>query len=154
MGLLGFIWNIFRAKRSANVLAPGRGWTVPVVGEASYQADIESLYRKHGGDGHDLKVSAVVAPEEGNQFDANAVRIEIDGRTVGYLSRSMAVEYRAALGVTVGRCSAKIGGGHETHRSRPRHCIVALYSFYRRPAFVAAPEIHKHGTEIGPACRG
>lgn len=113
MGLVDFLSAIFGSTRAANSLAPGRGWSVLVVGEASYQHAIQSLYRKHGGRGHDLKVTAVVAPEEGNEFDANAVRVEIDGRRVGYLSREMAVEYRAALGETAGQCSAKLVGGYE-----------------------------------------
>ena len=66
MGLLDLISNILGFTKSANILAPGRGWTVLVVGEASYQTDIRSLYRKHGGRGHDLKVSAAVVPEDGN----------------------------------------------------------------------------------------
>lgn len=111
MGLLDFISSIFGSPAPANMLAPGRGWTVLVVGEASYQDDISALYRMHGGEGHDLKVTATVEPEDGNEFDANAVRVEIDGRRVGYLSREMAVEYRAALGATAGQCSAKIVGG-------------------------------------------
>ena len=42
---------------------PGRGWIVPVVGEAAYQDALRSVYRKNGGDGHDLKVGAVLTPE-------------------------------------------------------------------------------------------
>jgi hypothetical protein len=61
MGLLDLFSTFFRSSTPGNVLAPGRGWTVPVVGEASYQDDIQSLYRKHGGSGHDLKVGATVA---------------------------------------------------------------------------------------------
>lgn len=112
MGLLDFLSGMFGRTKRVNVLAPGRGWTVPVVGEAPYQAAIQSLYRKHGGRGHDLKVSAFVVPDS-HAFNANAVRIEIEGRTVGYFSRRMAVEYRAALGETAGYCSAKIVGDHD-----------------------------------------
>lgn len=127
MGLLDFFSAIFGSSAPANVLAPGRGWTVPVVGEASYQDAIQSLYRKHGGRGHDLKVAAVVVPEDGNEFDANAVRVEIDGRKVGYLSRGMAVEYRAALGDTAGQCSAKIVGGYELDDGSTAHFGVKLH---------------------------
>ncbi len=127
MGLFDFFSAIFVSSTPENALAPGRGWTVPVVGEASYQAAIRSLYRKHGGKGHDLKVTATVTPEAGNAFDANAVQIEIDGRTVGYLSREMAVEYRAALGATAGQCSAKIVGGHELEDGSAAHFGVKLH---------------------------
>ena len=126
MRLFDFISTIFGLTTPANVLAPGRGWTVLVVGEASYQETIQSLYRKHGGSGHDLKVGAAVVPEDGNDFDANAVRIEVDGRTVGYLSREMAADYRAALGETAGQCSAKIVGGHELDDGSTAHFGVKL----------------------------
>jgi hypothetical protein len=127
MGLLDFLSAIFGSSAPADAFAPGRGWTVPVVGEASYQADIRSLYRKHGGRGHDLKVTATVTPEAGNAFDVNAVRVEIDGRRVGYLSREMAVQYRAALAETSGQCSAKIVGGHLLDDGSTAHFGVKLH---------------------------
>ncbi|KRQ92555.1 hypothetical protein [Bradyrhizobium valentinum] len=113
---MNFVTDFFSALfgfRKSSILAPGRGWIVPVVGEVAYQEVLRYLYREKGGNGHDLKVVAVVTPEDGNEFDANAVRIDIDGRTVGYFSREMAVEYRAVLGADAGQCGAKIVGGFE-----------------------------------------
>jgi hypothetical protein len=101
--------SVGRSRRTSSPRdADGR---CPLSGEASYQTALQSLYRKHGGKGHDLKVTALVVPD-GNVFDANAVRVEIGDRTAGYLSREKTVEYRAALGETAGQCSAKIVGGH------------------------------------------
>ena len=74
---MGFLRRLFGYKQTSS-LAPGRGWVVPVVGESHYQDVLEMLYRKNGGSGHDIKVSAALVPEDDNAFDPNAVRIEID----------------------------------------------------------------------------
>jgi hypothetical protein len=58
---------------------------------------------------------------------ANAVRVEIDGRRVGYLPRELAFEYRAALGETAGQCSAKIVGGYERDDGSTDHFGVKLH---------------------------
>ena len=72
-----------------------------MVGEPHYQDVLQILYRKRGNSGHDIKVSTALVPEDGNAFDPNAVRIEIESRGVGYLPRETALEYRAALGKSI-----------------------------------------------------
>lgn len=107
------IWaRIFGASDPKGELAPGRGWTVRVVGESQYQAALARQYRKHGGTEHDVKVTAELLPQADNEHDANAVRVMVGGAVVGYLPREAAAEYCAALGDTAGRCSAKIVGGY------------------------------------------
>lgn len=110
---MGFLRRLFGFKQRRAVLRPGRGWIVPVAGELQYQDALQMLYRKNGGSGNDIEVSAALVPEDDNAFDPNAVRIEIEFRDVGYLPREMAQEYRAALGESIGQCSAKIVGGFE-----------------------------------------
>src|SRR6266404_4667984 len=109
---MGFFRRLFGFKQTSS-LAPERGWIVPVVGESHFQDALQMIYRKNGGSGHDIKVTAALVPENGNAFDLNAVRVEIKSRGVGYLPREMALEYRAAVGENVGQCSAKIVGGFE-----------------------------------------
>jgi hypothetical protein len=94
-----------------SVLAPGRGWTTEVVGELPCQADIERQYLLHGGTEHDAKATATLIPDDNNEYDGNAVRVEIGGCLVGYLPRERAAEYRSAVGAISGRCGAKIVGG-------------------------------------------
>lgn len=120
-----FLKRLFGSRR-AGTLASGRGWIVPVVGEASYQSALQVLYRKNGGTGHDLKVSAVLVPEDDNAFDPNAVRVEIGSRRVGYLAREMALQYREALGGSSGQCGAKIVGGFELDDGSLAHFGVKL----------------------------
>jgi hypothetical protein len=101
-------------------LAPGRGWTVPVVGESNFQDALKRIHQR--GNGHDVKATATLSPEPANKHDSNAVRVSIDGHTVGYLSRDMAPSY--AMGET--RCSAKVCGGFELQDGSMAHCGVKL----------------------------
>lgn len=81
-----------------------------VVGESNYQHNISPLE-----DRDDL--IAVLVPEKNNPYDKNAVRVEIDRKTVGYLSRDDAVSFRGKLkrkSMTgqATKCKAYITGGH------------------------------------------
>jgi hypothetical protein len=107
---MSFFRRLFGLSQ-ARILAPGRGWTTEVVGELQCQADIERQYRLHGGTEHDAKATATLIPEDNNEYDANAVRVEIGGRLVGYLPRERAAEYRSAVGTASSRCGAKMVGG-------------------------------------------
>ena len=122
---MGFLRRLFGFEPTSN-LAPGRGWIVPVVGESHFQDALQLAYRKNGGSGHDIKVSAALVPEDDNAYDPNAVRVEIDSRGVGYLPREMGLEYRAALGESIGQCSAKIVGGFELDDGSSAHFGVKL----------------------------
>ena len=71
--------------------------TLEVVGESNYQ---EALWTIVGGRRRDrvrYDVAAVLLPEPDNRFDANAIKVLIDGNLVGYLSRQDAVAYGPGL---------------------------------------------------------
>ena len=71
--------------------------TLEVVGESNYQ---EALWKIVGGRRRDRvrhDVAAVLLPEPDNRFDANAIKVLIDGNLVGYLSRQDAVAYGPGL---------------------------------------------------------
>jgi len=63
-----------------------------VVGESQYQLALRLIEEKHG-----RICWAKLVPEPGNPFDRNAVMVEIDGHTVGYLSRAEAKRYQRRL---------------------------------------------------------
>jgi hypothetical protein len=68
-----------------------------VVGELAYQ---DALWRLCGGTTGDrirCDIVAVLVPEPANPYDANAIAVQIDGQTVGYLSRATAQEYLSGL---------------------------------------------------------
>jgi hypothetical protein len=123
---MGFFKRLFGLGPGSHHLAPGRGWVVPVVGESHYQNVLQALHQENGGEDDDAKAVAALVPEPDNAFDINAVRIEIDSHTVGYLSQEMALQYRKAVGEGIGLCSAKIVGGFELYDGSMAHYGVKL----------------------------
>jgi hypothetical protein len=85
MGLFDLLF-----RRQPADFVNGSGWTIEVVGELQYQGNLLKQYRRAGSTGHDVTVGAVLTPENSNRFDENAVRVEIGGRVVGYLTRDIA----------------------------------------------------------------
>jgi hypothetical protein len=87
------------------------------VGESYNQAPLRSIAEAHPGRGRledsaACEVQAMLIPELENQHDANAVRVEIEGKKVGYLSRPDAVRYRSVPGRrSPGPIAALIVGG-------------------------------------------
>lgn len=55
---------------------------VEIVGESHYQDALSAIAGGKTHDGHQLPVHARLIPEDGNPFDPNAVRIEIQGKKV------------------------------------------------------------------------
>jgi hypothetical protein len=58
-----------------------------VVGESRYQNHLQALAGNHGTDSAAVSATAILMPEPTNQYDKNAVCININGKTVGYLSK-------------------------------------------------------------------
>lgn len=94
-----------------------------VVGESYYQDNIERVsYRK--------TLLAKLIPDNNNQYDSNAVRIEIDNLTVGHLSRECAIQFRAFLvnnglnETDITSCFASIIGGHTKAGRKTSYGIV------------------------------
>lgn len=98
-----------------------------VVGEANYQAALKRMAGSHGFDSANVEKVALIVPEGNNKHDKLAVRVDIDGETVGYLSRDDARSFRRRLaskkiGVQPTTCGALICGGF-----RSRNGQVASY---------------------------
>lgn len=93
---------------SLDISAKGcRDELVNVVGESNYQPAIrEACGWKPGTDTH-FECFAELVPEPTNRYDPNAVRVDIDGACVGYLSREDAVE----LGPAISEALAEHGSG-------------------------------------------
>jgi hypothetical protein len=116
---MGSIWTKLLG-RSPVELAIGRGWTIHAVCEISFQDVLRDL---KGSCDKDLRVTATLVPEPGNKFDAMAVRIEINGRTVGFLPRTLASSY---LLDTSCECAAQITGGCELENGTKADFGVSL----------------------------
>jgi hypothetical protein len=63
-----------------------------IVGESYRQDAIQGLWA-----GPDVTFDAIMIPESNNSHDRNAVRVEIKGVHVGYLSRDTAKDYRSSM---------------------------------------------------------
>jgi predicted Zn-ribbon and HTH transcriptional regulator len=99
--------------------------TLEVVGESHYQ---EALWEAVGG----IRVDpvredcvALLVPEPNNPYDPNAVRVVVEGKTVGYLSRENAALYLPGLRRLMANCHGGLvalrgvivgGGPRENHR--------------------------------------
>jgi hypothetical protein len=72
-------------KRCAIIKGDGK-FGFPIVGESHYQAELGEIARARGDDLSRRLVAALLVPEPNNFFDRHAVAVQIDKRTVGYLS--------------------------------------------------------------------
>ncbi|MCX7358073.1 MAG: HIRAN domain-containing protein [Alphaproteobacteria bacterium] len=100
------------------ITGPGT-FAVEVVGVSRRQDALVAIVEAHGRSGRAVTLDALLILESSNPHDANAVRVEIDGALIGYLSRENAAFYRADLAAantpdaTI-QCKARIVGGFET----------------------------------------
>ncbi len=116
MGL--FDWLLSKVSKNTSVpTIPGSGtYSIAIVGESRYQAALASICNGRSEEGYEKIVQAVLIYEDDNPYDDKAIRVEIQGQTVGYLSRENARLYRkrreaaGQKGITI-TCSAKIVGG-------------------------------------------
>jgi hypothetical protein len=112
------------------ITGPGQ-FAVDVVGVSRRQNALAVIVDRHGRSGRTVTVDATLILESTNPHDANAVRVEIDGELIGYLSRDNARRYRADLAAagqpqaTV-RCKGRIVGGFETSDGERAHFGVRL----------------------------
>ena len=115
-----FLHRVLRGRRGSKVDVPtftieGPGdFDVEVVGESHYQEALRGIVK---GKGYVREqYSARLVCEDRNRHDSSAVRVDIMGRTVGYLPRATAVEYRRVIaskcvGTATGIVQAVICGG-------------------------------------------
>jgi hypothetical protein len=84
-----------------------------VVGESNYQRNLKRICGGKTRDGVEAFKTATLILEPENPHDENAVRIDIDGMTVGYLSRQEAIRWHRRRPPRSHQCSAVIRGGWE-----------------------------------------
>jgi len=98
--------------------APTGEYSQEIVGEMQSQAALERLAggRPDHGASCEVEVTAMLIWEDHNPADSMAIRVDVDGQVVGYLSRATARVYRRWLTEAGhhGRpaiCMARIVGG-------------------------------------------
>jgi hypothetical protein len=83
-------------ENSLRLSGDGR-FHVSVVGESNYRREFQRIFGPPTTDGIDQECDALLWFEDDNPFDDHAVRVDIEGQTVGYLSREDARRYRIWL---------------------------------------------------------
>lgn len=132
MGLLSWFFGESKNESLPLVNLKGTGaYNLEVVGEASYQSALVNICGGHSPDGHKLQVRAILTHEDGNRHDDKAVRVDIEGQTVGYLNRENARQYRQKLTEAgfpghPAACDAKIVGGRVRKGGEKTHFGVYL----------------------------
>jgi hypothetical protein len=126
VGVAAYLWLRNRLRRNNALLPEGRlpgpgTFEFDIVGESNYQAVLESICGGRTEESAQHLTEAVLYLEDSNPHDNQAVRVAIQGQTVGYLSRNDARSYRAQIRQLghpeiVCKCDAMIVGGW--HRSR------------------------------------
>lgn len=88
--------RVLRPKRSsASINLPGPGtYEFDIVGEASYQDALSDICGGKKESSADLYVDAELYLEDENPHDSKAVCVSVEGKTVGYLSRKDARNFR------------------------------------------------------------
>lgn len=113
------------------LLAPGPNQSVKpmrfvkIVGESHYQEALSAIAGGKTRDGHLLQVRARVIPERDNSAYPMAVRVEVQGQTVGYLTHRQAVQFRKRSQAAVD-CGAKIVGGWDRGHGDTGHFGIRL----------------------------
>lgn len=106
-------------------------YSVDVVGESHYQEALEDICGGRNDEGQRFETEAFLVHEDDNPYDDKAVRIAIEGETVGYLDRKTARDYRKDL-AKIGyagapaTCSARIVGGWDRGDGDRGHFGVKL----------------------------
>jgi hypothetical protein len=73
------------------------GPLVAAVGESHYQAALVEICGRNDREAILFECEAILVPEFDNPCDDNAIRVEIDSRTVAYLARDDALAYRPVI---------------------------------------------------------
>jgi hypothetical protein len=97
---MGFAANKYKAERAAKADAEAAALPaykgiykeLDIVGESFRQTVIRGLWA-----GPEVTFTAALIPESDNPHGKEAVRVEIDGVQVGYLSHDTAKEYRSCM---------------------------------------------------------
>lgn len=120
LGVL-FVWLVVpgrrkRRKSKTEIRRSLGAFAFEIVGESHYQAALAKITGGISRDGCDYETIASIVLENDNPHDSQAVRVDIEGHTVGYFAREDARAYRKRLAETghpssIGTCKAVIRGG-------------------------------------------
>ena len=106
---------------------PGSGqYAVDIICESTYQQTLDNLVGPTREVEEARYCTAMLILEGSGVYDTDHVRVEIDGRTVGYLAPADAVKYRDKKPAKVMSVSALIVGDRESSDGYSAHYGVRL----------------------------
>lgn len=144
-GLVYMVWRFIRPQKNAQAVQaatpsgtlPGFKWPTlgqyncEIVGEGSNQPTLKRLAGNHGARSAKVYATAMLVPYSTNPHDDKAVRVDINGCTVGHLSRGDARAFRRRLsanklGAVPTACGALVMGGFVMREGELAHYGVRL----------------------------
>lgn len=137
IGVYVAAWRVLRqrsgtttVRTEGQVQGPGK-FACEVVGESKYQDHLERITGGRTEESANIRTRAILALEDDNPHDPNAVCVRIDGLRVGYLPRRFAKSYRAQLAKANAPkghywCAAVIVGGWDRGGGDRGHFGVRL----------------------------
>jgi len=90
---VGFFSSLFGPPKKRIPVADCQGsgkFGLEVVGESNFQDALEEICGGRTEEGHDKIFDALLVPDDQNPHDNKAIRVEILGHAVGFLSRENA----------------------------------------------------------------
>src|SRR5688500_11155797 len=97
MGLLDWLFGRSGKDKPIAKLSGPDTFSIDIVGESKYQPALASICGGRTDESQEKIVEAVLVHEDNNPYDDKAIRVDIQGKTVGYLSRENARQYRKKL---------------------------------------------------------
>ncbi len=124
--IIAVCYFLFRKQPSSpsvvgNLPGPGT-YEFDIVGESHYQDALEEICGEKSEESAEHHTEAILYLENDNPHDKQAVRVDIEGHIVGYLSRTDARAYRKQLKQLgheslICTCNAVIVGGWKRSKS-------------------------------------
>ena len=128
------IWYVLKAKKAVNETninpaLSNASYIYNIVGEQSYQNNLKKIAGPKEEESKFFECYAKVSSEPFNQYDKNAVKVEINGLPVGYLSRGEAA--KLAGKVVNKNVPAVIDGGWKDEESTGSYGVkLAINNIY------------------------
>ncbi len=97
MGLLS--WLFGEGKKTPSIVKSNGGGTFSsyAIGHRHHQDALKRIFSERTSEINEKLVEAVLVIDDGNQYDNQAVRVDIQGQTVGYLKDENAKQFRKKL---------------------------------------------------------
>lgn len=102
-----------------------------IVGESHYQPVLKALLGDPNDSSMGGKGTAILVPDDNNPYDDKAVKVTVQGFTIGHLSREDARRFRRRLaakklGMVPSSCGVQITGGHQLKNGDQAHFGAVL----------------------------